>query len=168
MRNPDDLAAASKSLGCVSVPLRVWWIPQIPGKPFYVRVESPAEAQRVMSILAAYDAFQFENKIKPDYCNAGGLEAFSQDGDCEWCDWYDPETGDGIDSITGDWHEHEREMKAQLLDALRELQLAAAGVLEVSGGTPHHVALWNARLAAVAVIAKATSAIANIEQGEVS
>jgi hypothetical protein len=78
--------------------LRVWWIPQIPGKSFHVAVESPAEAKKLLDVLANYDVFQFDNHIKPDFCNAGGLQCFSQDGDGEWCDWYDPETGDDIDS----------------------------------------------------------------------
>lgn len=40
-----------------------------------------------MDILAAYDAYQLQNRIKPDYCNAGGLEIYNpKTGDCE--DWY--------------------------------------------------------------------------------
>jgi hypothetical protein len=76
--------------------LRVWWIPQIPGKPFHVAVESPAQAVLLLNALAEYDLFQFTNRIKPDYCNAGGLECFSQDGDDEWCEWYDEATGGDI------------------------------------------------------------------------
>lgn len=64
--------------------LRVWWIPQVPMTPFHAAVSSPTEGAHVLDILARYDAFQFENNVKPDYCNAGGLETF--DGD-EWVDW---------------------------------------------------------------------------------
>lgn len=71
--------------------LRVWWIPQIPGKPFIVPVESVAEGVNIMNILADYDWFQLNNNIKPDYCNAGGLSMF-EDG--EWIDWCDDETGE--------------------------------------------------------------------------
>lgn len=77
--------------------LRVWWIPQVPGTPFRVPIATVEQAVLLLKTLADYDAFQFENHIKPDYCNAGGLECFSQDGDDEWCEWYDPETGDVID-----------------------------------------------------------------------
>lgn len=77
--------------------LRVWWIPQIPMKPFTVSVESVAEARKLLDVLAAYDAFQFENRIKPDYCNAGGLSVF-EDG--EWLDWTD-EWGDDVDHAPG-------------------------------------------------------------------
>lgn len=79
--------------------LRVWWIPQVPGKPFLVKVASVPEAKRLMNVLADYDLFQLKHKIKPDYSNAGGLECFSQDGDDEWCEWYDEETGGCIDDI---------------------------------------------------------------------
>jgi hypothetical protein len=81
--------------------LRVWWIPQVPGKPFHVSVESPEEAKKLLDTLARYDQFQLDNNIKPDYCNAGGLECFNQDGDYvdfEWCDWYDDATGEDIDT----------------------------------------------------------------------
>lgn len=53
---------------------RVWWIPQVPMQRFFVPVKSPDEARLILTTLAKYDLFQFQNKIKPDYCNAGGLE----------------------------------------------------------------------------------------------
>ena len=74
--------------------LKVWWIPQVPMKPFEVSVKTIEEGKLIMDTLAYYDLFQYENRIKPDYCNAGGLLIF-EDG--EWSDWYHPETGDGID-----------------------------------------------------------------------
>ena len=71
--------------------LKVWWIPQVPGKSFEVPVSTVAEGVKILNVLAAYDSFQFENKIKPDYCNVGGLSML-EDG--EWCDWYDEDTGE--------------------------------------------------------------------------
>lgn len=53
--------------------LKVWWIPQIPMKAFEVEVETLVEAKLLLDTLAKYDLFQFENRIKPDYANAGGL-----------------------------------------------------------------------------------------------
>lgn len=68
--------------------LRVWWMPQIGiEKSFYIPVESPEEAKKVMDLLAAYDCFQYNQNVKPDYCNAGGLEYFNEDTG-EWEDWY--------------------------------------------------------------------------------
>lgn len=74
--------------------LRVWWIPQIPMKPFHVPVKNLDEATLLLRTLADYDLFQLANRVKPDFCNAGGLEVV-EDG--EWVEWYDPETGDDID-----------------------------------------------------------------------
>ena len=77
--------------------LRVWHIPQIPGQAFLVGVDTPAEGHRVLGILAHYDLFQFEHRIKPDYCNAGGLQIWEPEegtGNLEWCEWHDEETGD--------------------------------------------------------------------------
>ena len=80
--------------------LRVWHIPQVLGKPFHVYVDTLQEAQRVLNVLANYDLFQYKNKIKPDYCNAAGLERYEANdggGNPGWCEWYDEETGDFID-----------------------------------------------------------------------
>ena len=78
--------------------LRVWWIPQVPGKPFRVEVASVAEGVKLMNVLADYDAFQFKNHIKPDYSNAGGLEVWDENSDGEgkadWVSWSDEETGE--------------------------------------------------------------------------
>lgn len=71
--------------------LRVWHIPQVPGKPFEVLVNNPIEGMFIMDILARYDLFQFEHNIKPDYCNAQGLDVW-EDG--EWCTWYDEDGRD--------------------------------------------------------------------------
>jgi Superinfection exclusion gene product 17 len=81
--------------------LKVWWIPQIPGASFEVQVASVDEAKRILTVLADYDAFQYENRIKGDYCNAGGLvryEADAGEGEPGWCDWYDDE-GLSIDEL---------------------------------------------------------------------
>ena len=80
--------------------LRVWHIPQAPGAIFHVSVDTQQEAQRVLTILANYDIFQFQNRIKPDYCNAGGLEVFEEDGgegSPGWVEWHDEETDADID-----------------------------------------------------------------------
>jgi len=78
--------------------LKVWWIPQIPGKPFLVMVDDLKQAKLLLDTLANYDRFQFDNNIKPDYSNVGGLEIWDEDLDpdehgSKWSTWYDPETG---------------------------------------------------------------------------
>jgi hypothetical protein len=78
--------------------LKVWWIPQVPMGSFDTPVKNLDEAKLLLRTLARYDIFQFENRVKPDYCNAGGLSVFNQYGDGEWTDWYNEE-GDGIDDV---------------------------------------------------------------------
>lgn len=77
--------------------LRVWWIPQVPMKAFYKPVENLVEAKLLLDTLAEYDLFQYDNNVKPDYCNAGGLQT-CEDG--EWLDWFDDDAGQGIDDYT--------------------------------------------------------------------
>jgi hypothetical protein len=71
--------------------LRVWWIPQIPMTAFYVPVASVAEGVKILDVLAKYDLFQLEHRVKGDYANAGGLQ-MRESG--EWIDWC---TEDGED-----------------------------------------------------------------------
>lgn len=75
--------------------LRVWWIPQIPMKPFIILVKNKNEALLILKTLAEYDQFQYENNVKPDYCNAGGLEVYEDE---EWCEWYNDD-GEDINEI---------------------------------------------------------------------
>lgn len=78
--------------------LQVWWVPQVPMSAFTVPVATIGEGVKIMDVLAAYDNFQFVNKVKPDYCNAGGLSQWTDDSDGEgtpgWADWYDDESGE--------------------------------------------------------------------------
>lgn len=84
--------------------LRVYWFPQIPCAAFYVPVRTVREARLILTTLADYDAFQFKNRIKPDYSNAGGLEEFdptdtTHGPDGSWLEWYN-EDDEGIDELT--------------------------------------------------------------------
>lgn len=85
--------------------LQVWWIPQVPMlmhwrilmKAFEVDVASIEEGAKILDVLARYDLFQYKNRIKPDYVNAGGLRRWCEDdgdGNPGWEDWYDEETGE--------------------------------------------------------------------------
>jgi len=75
--------------------LRVWWIPQVPMKDFLYPVQSVIEAKHVLDILAEYDLFQLEHKVKPDFSNVGGLQVF-EDG--EWLEWSNDD-GESIDEV---------------------------------------------------------------------
>lgn len=68
--------------------LRVWHIPQVGhNATIYIPVETLEEGKKVLDILACYDLFQYENKIKPDFANASGLEMLNEEIQ-EWEDWY--------------------------------------------------------------------------------
>ena len=71
--------------------LCVYWIPQVPGKPFEWRVANLDQAAMLLDALAAYDDFQFWQRVKGDYSNTGGLLIF-RDG--EWEDWESDECDD--------------------------------------------------------------------------
>ena len=80
--------------------LRVWWIPQVGAisKAFYVPVQSAEEGKKVLDMLAAYDAFQLQNRIKPDYTNAGGLQVYNPEI-ADYEDWYLETDDDYFDEV---------------------------------------------------------------------
>jgi hypothetical protein len=80
--------------------MRVWHIPQVPGPSFKVEVKTLREARSVMNVLANYDRFQLENRIKGDYCNVSGLSIYyPEDGDeFPWVDYADT-LGRSVDEI---------------------------------------------------------------------
>mgnify|MGYP002655180961 CR=1 FL=1 len=75
--------------------IRVNWIPKIPGDAFIVDVATYSEALGVMSLLANYDKFQLDHKIKPDYCNMGWVEIY-EDG--EWVSLDDDEVEEAAEA----------------------------------------------------------------------
>ena len=68
--------------------LRVWHVPQVPMKPFYIKVQSIEEAWKILNVLWDYDLFQYENNVKPDYINTSGLEYWDEE-EKDWLEWYD-------------------------------------------------------------------------------
>jgi hypothetical protein len=68
------------------IKMRVWWQPQVGYGTFYIPVNSPEEAAKILNLLAAYDLFQLKNNIKPDYCNAGGVQIFDEEEN-DWVNW---------------------------------------------------------------------------------
>ena len=73
---------------------KVWHIPQVPCKAFEVEVATPEEGWKLCETLAYYDLFQLENNIKPDFCNASGVQYLSEEGE-----WYD------LEEDEDDWRE---------------------------------------------------------------
>lgn len=83
----------------MSEKLRVWWIPQVGiEETFYIPVNTVEEGKKILDLLAAYDAFQLQNKVKPNYCNVGGLQMFDEE-EGEWNDWYMETEEDYYDDV---------------------------------------------------------------------
>lgn len=77
--------------------LRVWYIPQVPMKPYEVDVPRRSstndstyleQAAFVLEAIVGLSIFEFENRVKPDYSDAVGISCF--DGE-EWEDLDDEE-----------------------------------------------------------------------------
>lgn len=78
--------------------LRVWHIPQVPMKAFFVECDSLEEAVKIKNTLADYDLFQYENNVKGDYCSMNGIQIWDEslsdqdlkemELDDRWIDWF--------------------------------------------------------------------------------
>lgn len=103
--------------------LRVWWIPQVgTEQTFYIPVNSVEEGKKMIDVLAAYDAFQYQNRVKPDYCNVGGLQMFDElEG--EWNDWYLETDDDYFDDV-------DKYCESDSCDQKEELELFSKSVME--------------------------------------
>lgn len=81
--------------------LLVWHNPQVGQVAgLYVPVANLEEAQKVRDLLATYDLWQFENRIKGDYASASGLitfEGIHPEADPNDDGWYEWMNDDGYD-----------------------------------------------------------------------
>ena len=62
---------------------KVWYIPQVPMKAFEVETTDPKVAHLILDILGLFSFFEYENNIKPDYADAGGVVVMNDDGEWE-------------------------------------------------------------------------------------
>lgn len=92
----------------MSEKFRVWHIPQVPGKPFYIYTDDIREAKKFLDVLSAYDLFQLENKIKPDFTNVNGVQMWDETEN-EWFDW-ELETKDDFFDDVDKYFENDKEM----------------------------------------------------------
>lgn len=106
----------------MSKKLRVSHFPQIPCNPFIVEVRSIEEAKKIFDVLANYDLFQYENRIKPDYCNTTILEYWDEEKK-EWLEWHDKENNYTLD-------EYCRYVINQQAEYIKEIQKVSMFKLE--------------------------------------
>lgn len=101
--------------------LRVWWIPQVGiEETFYIPVITPEEGKKFLDVLAAYDAFQLQNNVKPDYCNVGGLQVFDKE-EQEWNDWFLETENDAYEDIDKYCDSDSCQIKDELTNFTKEL-----------------------------------------------
>lgn len=101
--------------------LRVWHIPQVGCKAtLHVPVETIEEGKKVMDILACYDLFQLENRIKPDYCNVSGLQIFNEE-EQEWENWT-LETDDNYFDNVDEYFEDNEKMQGFVKELFSQLK----------------------------------------------
>ena len=91
--------------------LKVWHNPQVGNSPsFEYEVSNPIEAWLLLDVLAKYDQFQLDNKIKPDYANAQGLVKLNEN-DLLWEDY------DAVEELDAE----EEDIRLIELEELKEL-----------------------------------------------
>lgn len=67
---------------------KAWYIPQVPMKAFEAERGTAEEAQAALDLITDFSIFEFDNKVKPDYSDAGGVVVWDE-YEQEWID-YDP------------------------------------------------------------------------------
>lgn len=64
---------------------KVWYVPQLPMKAFEVEVDDLKTANTVLNAIYDLSLFEYENRIKPDYADLGGIAVWNEE-DSEWED----------------------------------------------------------------------------------
>lgn len=100
--------------------MRVWWRPQVgTGATFFIPVKNEEEASKFISILAAYDCFQYNHHIKPDYCNTGGVHVWN-DTNQEWEDWEYEDDESYYDNVD-QYIDEKSELASQMIEFTKSL-----------------------------------------------
>lgn len=69
---------------------RMWYIPQVPmDDPFIREYDTAADAEAALDLISVYSYYEYLNRVKPDYADAGGVEQWDEDADEWWA--YEPE-----------------------------------------------------------------------------
>jgi len=110
------------------IEVEFWWVPQVPMKAFTRAVATVSQGRMLEEAFALYDLFQLENRVKPDYCNAGGLEEYFE-GD--WTEWYSADGDTIVETVALDrkaWNAIKRRWARTKIEAPLRERLAAAGL----------------------------------------
>ena len=66
---------------------QVWYCPQMPMKAFEVETSNALEAEKILGVLEDFSLFEFENRVKPDYADVGGIQVWDEEGR-GWVDYH--------------------------------------------------------------------------------
>lgn len=84
------------------IEVEFWWVPQVPMKAFTRAVPTVSHGRMLEEAFALYDLFQLENRVKPDFCNAGGTRFRHVElTEGEW--WDVPDDEDELDDIKAEF-----------------------------------------------------------------
>lgn len=77
--------------------LKIWYVHQVPCQPYEQFVDSIADAKLVLNSIYNLTLNLGDNRIIPDYSNAGGLNIYADadgSGERDWYEWEDFEARD--------------------------------------------------------------------------
>lgn len=88
-QDEDEFVYSPNELEFAPTKFKIWYIHQVPGKPFECEVPDAKTGQLILDTIYDLALFQFENHMIPDYANSGGIVFLDEDGD-----WVDYEEGE--------------------------------------------------------------------------
>ncbi|UXE05024.1 hypothetical protein SEA_LTON_51 [Gordonia phage Lton] len=79
--------------------LKIWYIHQVPGKPYEQTVPDIATGQAILDAVYQVALFGLEHRWWPDFANMGGISRFEDLGDeVAWCDVDDDEIAEALEA----------------------------------------------------------------------
>ncbi|QSL99815.1 hypothetical protein SEA_ODAY_71 [Gordonia phage ODay] len=78
--------------------LKIWYIHQVPGKPYSQAVPDIATGQAILDAVYQVALFGLEHRWWPDFANMGGISRYEKydDGDEGWFDLDDEEIAEAL------------------------------------------------------------------------
>lgn len=65
---------------------KMWYIPQMPMKAFEFKTDTSAEALAALDLITDFSIFEYDNNVKPDYCDMSGISQWDET-EQEWFDY---------------------------------------------------------------------------------
>lgn len=94
--DPDFFIPQFSTFIPVNLPLRVFYFPQVPGKPYIVDVEDEKDAYRIMNILKGQHQFMLKHEMIPNCSPTLGIEMFKDE---KWVSYWNETEGLNWDEL---------------------------------------------------------------------